>query len=685
MESFNPYTNKAYSDQYYQLLTSRKRLPVYKKKDEIISVIRDNPIVIIEGHTGSGKTTQIPQFILESGIVSPDKQIVCTQPRRISAITVAKRVSEEMDVGIGNVVGYAVRFDSKSSDDSRLIYMTDGLLMREFIMDPLIKKFGIVIIDEAHERTTNSDIIMGLLSKILYHRIDDLKIVIMSATLDAEKFVKFFSRGDIIPPHLIVQGSLFNVTVSYEESTVVNEIDQAIRKTMDIHLNKPEGDILVFMTGEEEIESTCSTLRDQVSALRSRNISKPAEILPLYASLQSKEQQKVFQPPEDQNARKIIVSTNIAETSVTIDGIVYVIDVGYVKQNRYNPKYHRSILERVFISKAAADQRKGRAGRTREGFCYRLYTKRHFEEEMLEQTIPGIQRENLTSVVLTMLACNERDLVHFPFLDPPHYKLIISALEELYHLNALTLASGNILTDIGSYLSKIPVDPNLGKSLLSSIKYDCLSEVCSIVALVSEQGFLFVRPRSKAAAANEAHKQFLHPTGDHLSMLNVMTKSEEGRYRGNLKVWCDRNFVDFRVLDSANHSKNQLYFILNSLKEKYQIKPIPDDSPIEDRILKSLSEGLFMQTAFYDSSLMKYRPILNNIPAEFHHLSMLNSSQKPDWVIYQDFVSTKGDILRTCSIINPEWLLKIAPEFFYYDNFDSEPIRSTLFKLQNPQ
>lgn len=645
-DSTNPYTGRPYSANYKTILGQRQKLPVYEFKSDIINTVKNNKVTIIEGSTGSGKTTQIPQFLLEAGIT--DKKILCTQPRRVAAINVATRVAQEMDLPLGGIVGYTVRFDSKTSEETRLIYMTDGLLMKEFINDPNVNQYGIILIDEAHERNINSDIILGLLKQLVQRR-DDIHVVVMSATLEANKFTGFYNDA----PHLVIPGRLHPVDIIYEKEAVPDYLRAAITRAIKIHEEEPPGDILIFLTGEEEIEMACQRIRDGTRNSRSKMSSY---VLPLYASLQPKEQQKVFIPAKNPNTRKIIVATNIAETSVTIDGVVYVIDPGFVKQSQYQPDRKMYALLVTPISQAAATQRCGRAGRTRPGKCYRLYTEAAFKNQLLKQTKPEIQRSDLSALILTMLATGIKDLVHFPFIDAPPSSQLASALQELYHLGAVN-GEGQ-LTDIGRLISLLPVEPKHAKSLIASKKFGCTNEMATLIALLSEQGQVFIRPNEKRSAADASHSQFKSGYGDHISLINVY---DEFVANGSDRKWCDDNYVNYRVLSRAERSRGQLI----SLLQKYDIEivSIPRENVNRERlILRALLEGLFMQIAMLNPSSGNYLQLEGTQEASIHPSSCLK--RKPEWIVYSDYVFTSNAYLRTISEIQPEWLFEASPTYF---------------------
>ena len=468
-------------------------------------------MLIIEGETGSGKTTQIPQFLHEAGMTAGGLKIGCTQPRRVAAMSVAARVADEMGVKLGSQVGYSIRFEDCTSERTVIKYMTDGMLLREFLGEPDLSSYKVMIIDEAHERTLHTDILFGLIKDIARFR-PDLKLLISSATLDAEKFSEFFDNAPIFR----IPGRRFPVNIYYTKAPEADYIDACVVTVLQIHVTQPLGDILVFLTGQEEIETAQEILIE-----RSRKFgSKIAELLivPIYANLPSDLQAKVFEktPP---GARKVVLATNIAETSLTIDNIIFVIDPGFSKQNSYNARTGMESLIVVPVSKASANQRAGRAGRVAAGKCFRLYTAWAYQHELEENPVPEIQRVNLGNVVLMLKSLGINDLIHFDFLDPPPHETLVLALEQLYALGALNHMGE--LTKLGRRMAEIPADPMMCKMLLASEKYKCSSEILSIAAMMSNNASIFYRPKDKIIHADTARKNFFLPGGDHMTMLNV--------------------------------------------------------------------------------------------------------------------------------------------------------------------
>lgn len=376
------------------ILETRRSLPVFAYREELLQAVEDYQTIIIVGETGSGKTTQIPQYLVEAGFTKDGKKIGCTQPRRVAAMSVAARVSEEMSTKIGHEVGYSIRFEDCTSEKTIIKYMTDGMLLREFLNEPDLSSYKVLIIDEAHERTLHTDILFGLVKDIAKYR-KDLKILVSSATLDAEKFSAYFDDAPIFR----IPGRRYPVTTYYTKDPEADYLAAAVTTAMQIHLTQPDGDILVFLTGQEEIES----LQERLNFIGKKLKGKMKELIvvPIYASLPPELQAEIFKPTPI-GARKIVLATNIAETSITIDGISYVIDPGFCKMNTYNPRNGLESLVITPCSRASANQRSGRAGRVGPGKCFRLYTPWAFKNEMDENTIPEIQRTNLGNVVLLL-------------------------------------------------------------------------------------------------------------------------------------------------------------------------------------------------------------------------------------------------------------------------------------------
>ncbi|KAJ3343657.1 hypothetical protein HDU91_000350 [Kappamyces sp. JEL0680] len=640
-------------------------------------------MLVLEGETGSGKTTQIPQFLLfDEQPHLKGRMIACTQPRRVAAMSVAQRVADEMDVVLGEEVGYSIRFEECTSEKTVLKYMTDGMLLREAMTDPMLTRYSAIILDEAHDRTLATDILMGLLKEICVKR-KDLKIVVMSATLDAAKFQNYFNGA----PLMSVPGRTFPVEIYYTPEPEKDYLEATIRTTLQIHACEDPGDILVFLTGEEEIEDACRKIRAEGDKMfrSSPGTIGELKVLPLYASLPPNQQQRIFEeaPKARGNGppgRKVIVSTNIAETSLTIDGIVYVIDPGFSKQKVYNPRIRVESLLVSPISQASAQQRSGRAGtrwrltrlgRTRPGKCFRLYTEKSFLEELQQQTYPEILRSNLGSTVLQLKKVGIDDLVHFDFMDAPAPETMMRALELLNYLGSLD-DDGN-LTEFGVQMSDFPLAPEFAKALMVSPSYHVSEEVLTIIAMLNVPN-PFLRPNNDRKNADAAKAQFEHEDGDHLTLLNAYQAYKENE---NDPKWAFDNYLNARSLKQAENVRVQLERYLY----RYFPKPPPvdmDDKTYYQNIRKALCAGFFMQVGHLERN-GKYLTIKDNQQVLLHPSTCIGS--KPEWVMYNEYVLTSKNYIRTCTAIRPEWLLELAPEYYDLTNFPDTEAKRALTRI----
>eukprot|EP00658_Telonema_sp_P-2_P076881 TRINITY_DN6828_c0_g1_i5.p1 TRINITY_DN6828_c0_g1~~TRINITY_DN6828_c0_g1_i5.p1 ORF type:complete len:650 (-),score=117.59 TRINITY_DN6828_c0_g1_i5:192-2141(-) len=635
-----------------------------------IEAVRSSQVTVLVGETGSGKTTQIPQFMVDAGFCANRALVACTQPRRVAAMSVAQRVADEMDVQLGRHVGYNIRFEDVTGPETMLKYMTDGMLLREAMTDPLLERYSVIILDEAHERTLSTDVLFGLIKEVVKNR-PSLKLLVMSATLDAGKFQKYFESAPLIH----VPGRLHPVEIFYTEAPERDYLEASIRTAVQIHSCEGPGDILVFLTGEEEIEDACRKIAAEV-----RNLGPaagPITCLPLYSTLPPALQQRIFEPapapkhPGDRPGRKCVVATNIAETSLTIDGVVFVIDPGFAKQKVYNPRIRVESLLVSPISQASAKQRAGRAGRTQPGKTFRLYTKKAFKSELQEQTYPEILRSNLGSVVLQLKKLGIEDLVHFDFMDPPAPETMMRALEELNYLGALD-DDGN-MTDLGATIAEFPLEPQLAKMLVSSCKYSCSQEILSITALLSVP-LIFMRPRDKQKEADEAKQRFSHEDGDHLTLLNAYHAYKNN---GEDQGWCYENFINARSMKSADAVRSQLERLMN----RFELPLLTTDFNSRDyysNIRKSVLSGYFMQVAHLERT-GHYLTVKDNQVVDVHPSSSLD--HKPEWVVYHEFVLTSKNFIRTVSDIKGDWLVEIAPHYYELSNFPDCEAKRVLERL----
>lgn len=660
--SVNPLTNAPFSARYHSLVATRQKLPVYGFLQEIQEAVLSHQVIVIEGETGSGKTTQIPQFLTNMTIPGgTGKMVACTQPRRVAAMSIAKRVAEEMDVELGQQVGYTIRFEDVTCASTKLRFLTDGMLLQHAMSDPLLSNYSVILLDEAHERTLSTDILFGLLKEVMPKR-PDLKVVVMSATLDAKKFQGYFDDA----PLICIPGRTFPVEVFYTPEPERDYLEAAVRTAVQIHVCEEEGDVLMFLTGQEEIENACRQIRAECDGLDSSKYG-PVEVYPLYSTLPPQQQQLIFKDapkprfPGGPKGRKIVVSTNVAETSLTIDGIVYVVDPGFSKQKVYNPRSRVESLLVSPISRASAKQRSGRAGRTRPGKCFRLYTEQSFIRDLEEQTYPEILCSEMSGVVLTLLQLGIEDLVHFDFMDPPAPETLMRALEMLNYLGALDDEDGS-LTELGKKMAMLPVHPQLAKMLIASGDYQVPQEVATIVAMLSVPE-PFVRPKNDAKAANEAKANFAHNDGDHLALLNVFHAYKLNNCDPN---WCFENYLNHRSLQAASNVRDQLIRNMKRLEMPTYSNLDLNSAQYYPNIIKSLVSGFFMQVG-HKSSSGTYVTVKDNQVVHLHPSCVLDD--KPEWVVYNEFVLTSRNYIRLNTRIRGEWLVEIAPHYYDLSNF----------------
>jgi ATP-dependent helicase HrpA len=513
-------------------VTYPPQLPVSARHDDLLAAIRDHQVTVVAGETGSGKTTQLPKICLELGR-GVRGAIAHTQPRRLAARTVAQRIADELDVPLGGAVGYAVRFDDRGSDDTLIRLVTDGLLLAEIRRDPLLRRYDTVIVDEAHERSLNIDFLLGCLHRILPQR-PDLKLIITSATIDPERFSHHFHGAPIVE----VSGRTFPVEVRYRPPREDEELLDALADTVEELLAERDGDVLAFFSGEREI-------RDAAELLTGR-LGPGVEVLPLYSRLAAGEQQRVFASGRRHNARRVVLATNVAETSVTVPGIHFVVDTGLARISRYSARLKVQRLPVEPISRASADQRKGRCGRVADGICVRLYSEEDFDARP-EFTDPEVLRTNLASVILQMAALRLGEIEDFPFLEPPDRRQVRDGIALLNELRALDPAAAEPLTPLGRRLARLPIDPRLGRMVLEADRLDCAREVIVIAAALSIQDPR-ERPAEQRAQADQLHARFTDKASDFLTYLNLwryLRGLEDELSRSQVRKRCKAEYLHY--------------------------------------------------------------------------------------------------------------------------------------------
>jgi pre-mRNA-splicing factor ATP-dependent RNA helicase DHX16 len=613
-------------------------LPIYEYREQLLEAIKEHQVLIVVAETGSGKTTQLPQYLHESGYTSNKMKVGCTQPRRVAAMSVAARVAEEVGTKVGYEVGYSIRFEDATSDKTVIKYMTDGMLLREFLTEPDLATYSALIIDEAHERTLSTDILFALVKVRTSCRSCMLNshnsLVRISRDFDrscvflfpAQRWMRRSSASTLmtllfsmvivfvltcnhyltVRIWFIVPGRRYPVDILYTPQPEANYLHAAITTVFQIHTTQPKGDILVFFTGQDEIEAAQENLQETARALG--NKVPELIIAPIYANLPSDMQAKIFEPTPD-GARKVVLATNIAETSITIDGVVFVIDPGFVKQNSYNPRTGMSSLVVVPVSislhasrevsrllcpqcsRASANQRAGRAGRVGPGKAFRLYTKWAFENELEANTVPEIQRTNLGMVVLLLKSLGINDLIGFEFMDPPPGETLMRALELLYALGALN--DRGELTKLGRRMAEFPVDPMLSKAIIASEQYSCTDEVLTIISMLQESASLFYRPKDKKLHADQARQNFVRQGGDHFTLLNVWEQWADTNYS---QQFCYEQFLQYKSLCRARDIRDQLAGLCERVEIVVESNPNSNDI---SAVQKAITAGYFYNTVFF--------------------------------------------------------------------------------------
>jgi ATP-dependent helicase HrpA len=640
-------------------------LPILEKRDEIVAAVRKHPVVVITGETGSGKTTQIPKMCLEAGRGLAGL-IGCTQPRRIAATTVARRIAEEMEEEIGRSVGYKIRFDDRTPRSAFLKIMTDGILLMEAQTDPLLRSYDTIIVDEAHERSLNIDFILGILKNILLRR-RDLRVVITSATIDTEKFSRTFDNAPIIE----VSGRLFPVEVRYdpldrdlEEKGETTHIDAAVRTVEELTGRRRPGDILIFMPTERDIRETRELLNGR--------LREEAAILPLFSRLTRSEQERVFQPL---NLRKIVIATNVAETSLTIPGIRYVIDTGLARISQYNPRSRTAGLPVRAISRSSADQRKGRCGRVENGICIRLFTEEDYLGRPL-YTSPEILRANLAGVILRMLSLGLGNIDSFPFIDRPAPKSVRDGIDILLELGAIEREENESrrktdpwrLTERGRIMARLPIDPRIARMILEAKKEGCLPEILIIASALSIQDPR-ERPAEKEAQADQMHALFKDPASDFVSLLKIWQRCRDAgdstKTQNRIRRFCREHFLSYRRIREWRDVHDQLRTILT--EQKFLPAKLP----------ATQIEGVEIYAAIHRSVLSGY---LGHIAAKkeknlytatqgrqamiFPGSGLFNRAG--NWIVAAEMVETSRLFARTAANIESAWLEELGGELCRY-------------------
>jgi HrpA-like RNA helicase len=647
-----------------RLAAERQELPISAVKATVVDAVRDNGTLVIVGETGSGKSTQVPQYCLEaltSRHASHNKRrvvVAVTEPRRVAAQTLAARVAAELGSAVGERVGYTVRFDDRSSSRTEIKFLTDGMLLREAMLDRSLARYDVVVLDEAHERTVNTDVLFGLLRAVQRARTPHrLRVIVMSATLNADQFAAFFDAKV-----LRVAGRQFPVRTLYAMEPQPDLLDACLRAVLQIHIDADtaDGDTLVFLSGQEEIETLQQLLRARVALMRPEH--RNMIVCPLFAALDAATTAAAFAAPPD-GWRKVVLATNIAEASVTIPGIKHVIDTGMAKV-RGTQRNGIATLAVVPVARANAAQRAGRAGRDGPGTCYRLYTEDFFDTKMIDVAPPEILRISLGAVVLQLKALGVRDPLAFDFIDAPPRESIAAALLQLLALGALRASDGE-LTPLGTEMCSLPLEPCYARSLLASRDFRCTADALIVVAILSIDDRLFFSPHDRRQQADAAKRGFGTHGGDHFALMNAFKAFRETAAQGAVSIdaWCREHFLSLRALRRAETARKQL----EDMCERAQIptsRALCDDDA--SALKQSFVAGFFQNAALLNLNQRTYTTIVNRHEAAIHPSSVLMGDRnKPSCVLYGDLVKTgKLPYMETVMDVDVAWLQAAAPTYF---------------------
>jgi ATP-dependent RNA helicase DDX35 len=671
--------------------SKKQRCPIDEYERHLLFLLERNQILIVVGETGSGKSTRIPQILFFAGIYNRSnekyttaddrskptslnepkhKQICITQPRRVAAVQLAQRVSQDIGCDLGTTVGYAIRFQDLTSREHTMIkFMTEGILIRELQFDPLLEKYSVIILDEVHQRNLNTDILLGLLKCILLKR-KDLKLIVCSATLDVDEVRTFFSYNEQDPAILCVKGKSYPVKIFYRKQPVANYLDASVDTVRSIHesVRLASGKILVFLTGQDEVEYVCQRLNDYAMTLSNRLDVHQLLVLPFYASLRPEEISKVFDE-HGMTTRVCVVSTNVAETSLTINNVAYVIDCGFAKLKIHDSRTGTDSLVRVPISKSSAKQRAGRAGRTREGSVYRLYPESEYNR-LDENTLPEIQRSPLMETITLLLSLGVENILKFPLVSRMPKKNVVAALELLYALQAID--DQGKLTGVGQLMAQFNLDPRMSKMLVSLETTSCRKEACKIAAILQVNDIYTKSGRYASALwSNQSLQNLCSSHGDIITYLNILNSFLDKQKN---KKWADKRNLNYQSLINACEIATKI---------EAQVKACGLDIITSrnrtELIQKSFLSGMFTNAAYLQHS-GEYKTIRGDQSVYVHPTSVYSNEmiEKPKFVVFVELLNTTKIYMRHIMAVEQSWLLDIAPHYYTF----ATDLESKRYKLR---
>lgn len=666
-------------------------LPVESVRRELLYLVESHATVVVVGETGCGKTTQIPRFLHEAGWTADGYQVVCTQPRRVAAVSIAQRVADEMGVAVGTTVGYGVRFEDASNQaTTRIKYVTDGLLLREMMDDPLLTNYSVIMVDEAHERSLATDTLLGLLKKVQRRR-PDLRLVISSATLEVDRLVAFFDSSTVrgkaaaaaaggggapsrTPAVVSIPGRVYPVQVHYLLDNCSDYVQAAVQTVVDIHREDVPGDVLVFLTGQEEVESAVRMLDEEARRLARSRLQYKLMAAPMYAGLPGAQQRLALEPAA-RGVRKVVVATNIAETSLTIEGIVYVVDCCFVKQRAYNPIVGLESLLVAPTSKASCMQRAGRAGRVRPGHAFRLCTEESWQQLLPEASVPEMQRSDLAGLLLQLKALGIDNIMRFDWLAPPPAEAAVRGLELLHALGALD-GDAKLTPSTGTLLAELPLEPQLGAALLAAAtRFGCCQELLTLAGMLSVPA-VWASPAAVGGkrALEEAKAKFAAAEGDLVAFLNVHRAWLE---HGKSHRWSSRNGIH-------QHGMLRAAEVSQQLCRKLKRMGLDTNSSCEgdvDKVLKAVTAGLFMNAAQFDHTeydprassdagsnvyrLLRHMQPGRPLKLRIHASSVLARTRPQLLLFLRCQQNDEGWYeMQAVTAVEPDWLTELAPGVF---------------------